>query len=243
MFLFNIQNVNASEIQNRLQAYPNYQNKPSVKVAKRDLIYPQWMEGRWNVENTLVDMVAPFAPEVITPGFEGNREYLNQAINFQVQFVPQILTSSKVYPLPTLITNKKAIVADRTFNGREIAIAYLGKDNITSVKVDPQNPNRQITIFKDNQKLISTVTQRLTQTPSEDHFLTTEITQQLFRGKSRIYLNEVETTTDYHYLNSSDIEADQITAIYLSAQDPDYFKVKNTPVALYRYRLKLSLIK
>ncbi|MEL6327067.1 MAG: DUF6816 family protein, partial [Cyanobacteria bacterium J06626_23] len=33
------------------------------------------------------------------------------------------------------------------------------------------------------------------------------------------------------------ITADQITAIYLSPRDPDYFKAFNKPVALYRYRL------
>ena len=34
--------------------------------------------------------------------------------------------------------------------------------------------------------------------------------------------------------------ADQITAIYLSPQDPDYFKAKDKPVALYRYQLAFS---
>ena len=34
--------------------------------------------------------------------------------------------------------------------------------------------------------------------------------------------------------------ADQITAIYLSPQDPDYFKAKGQPVALYRYQLSFS---
>ncbi|MEW5859950.1 MAG: DUF6816 family protein, partial [Cyanobacteriota bacterium] len=44
--------------------------------------------------------------------------------------------------------------------------------------------------------------------------------------------------TAYHQLHSS-IEADQVTAIYLSPQDPDYFKAIDRPVALYRYRLQL----
>jgi hypothetical protein len=33
--------------------------------------------------------------------------------------------------------------------------------------------------------------------------------------------------------------ADQMTAVYLSPQDPDFFKSGNQPVALYRYRLEL----
>ena len=61
-----------------------------------------------------------------------------------------------------------------------------------------------------------------------------------------IYLNEVETTTDYHHIideyQGEIIEANQITAIYLSPQDPNYFLVANHPVALYRYQLELSVV-
>nr|WP_319592620.1 hypothetical protein [Zarconia navalis] len=35
------------------------------------------------------------------------------------------------------------------------------------------------------------------------------------------------------------VTADRVTAIYLSPQDPDYFKAQDRPVALYRYRLDL----
>ena len=38
----------------------------------------------------------------------------------------------------------------------------------------------------------------------------------------------------------SKIEAEQITAIYLSPQDPDYFTAAGRPVALYRYELILD---
>ncbi|MGJ3251150.1 MAG: DUF6816 family protein [Elainellaceae cyanobacterium] len=31
-----------------------------------------------------------------------------------------------------------------------------------------------------------------------------------------------------------------MTAIYLSPQDPDYFKANGHPVALYRYRYRLE---
>ena len=38
---------------------------------------------------------------------------------------------------------------------------------------------------------------------------------------------------------SKKVEADQVTAIYLSPKDPDYFTAGGHPVALYRYRLEL----
>jgi hypothetical protein len=76
--------------------------------------------------------------------------------------------------------------------------------------------------------------------PAVDQFITTELFQQVFRGTDQPYLNQVETTTDYHRQADSamPIVADQITAIYLSPKDPNYFKAGETPVALYRYKLE-----
>ena len=70
--------------------------------------------------------------------------------------------------------------------------------------------------------------------------MATEVTQQLFRSPERLYLNEVETTSSYELLASGNISAEQITAIYLSPQDPDYFTAGDRPVALYRYHLDLT---
>lgn len=240
VFNFHSQIAIAETIKERVNHYPNWQNKPTVNIAKGDLIFPQWFAGKWNVEITLIEIVAPLAPEFISPGFEGNRQYLNQKINFFVQYIPTILTSEKQYLLPSLITNKNAIIADRAFNGLQIAETYLGQENILTVKVDSNNPNQQITTFKDGTQLISNITGRLTETIADQEFLTIEITQQIFRGKAEIYLNEVETTTDYYYLPSGNIQAKQITSIYLSPQDPNYFKYQNKPVALYNYHLNLS---
>jgi hypothetical protein len=50
----------------------------------------------------------------------------------------------------------------------------------------------------------------------------------------------VETTTDYQQLEDGKIAATQITAVYLSPQDPDYFSANNQPIALYRYQLTLA---
>ncbi len=62
----------------------------------------------------------------------------------------------------------------------------------------------------------------------------------MFQGGSRPYFNSVESTTSYHKLPTPNpaIEADQVTAVYLSPQDPDYFTAGSHPVALYRYRLE-----
>ncbi len=98
-------------------------------------------------------------------------------------------------------------------------------------------------MLRGDRQLISTVTGRaiesFTGAVSGDRFLTTEVFQQEFRGTPQLYFNEVETTTAYqHQAGEPAIIADQVTAIYLSPQDPDYFKAGDRPVALYRYRLE-----
>jgi hypothetical protein len=120
-----------------------------------------------------------------------------------------------------------------------IARAYLGEGAVKSVKVDPDSPNRQVTLLQSSQ-LVSTVTGRLSEKPAVDRFVASEVFAQQFRAGSRVYFNEVETATAYQKQQPPlpAIEADQVTAIYLSPQSPDYFAAGGRPVALYRYRLQ-----
>jgi len=228
----------AGQLAERLASFPHW-HKLVVQVAQGDLVYPDWMAGSWNVTSTLVDAVAPLAPEIVSPGFESNRQTLQQPISFPVRFEEKKLFQSRSFT-PTTI--QSGVVADRAFNGLSLAKAYLG-DAVIAVKVDPQSPNRQITLLKGGRQLVSIVSGRATETPAENQFITTEVFQQFFRTQdSRPYFNEVESTTAYHYFPQSQptITADQVTAVYLSPQDPDYFAAASRPVALYRYRLEFT---
>ena len=229
----------ADSLSNRLEQFPNWTSKPSVKLAKGDLEYPEWMAGTWNVISTLTEQFAPLAPDIVTPGFEANQDYINQAIAFPVRFGTEYYTAPKSF-LSAFKASKPAVVADRAFNGTKIAEAYLGEDNVYSVKIDPDNPNQQITFLTGERKLISKITGRGSEIPKRDRFVATEVTQQLFRSPERLYLNEVETTSNYKLINPDNISAEQITAIYLSPQDPDYFTAGDRPVALYHYHLDLN---
>ena len=226
----------AASLADRIEQFPQWNSKPSIKLAKGDLEYPEWMTGTWNVKSTLVEQVAPLAPDIVTPGFEDNQDYLNKEITFQVRFGKYDLTPQGFL---SAFKTQPTVVADRAFNGQKIAEAYLGEDNVYRVKVDPDNPNQQITFLKGDRKLISKITKRAREIPATDRFIATEVTQQLFRSPERLYLNEVETTSSYRLLNSSHVDAEQVTAIYLSPQDPDYFTAGDRPVALYRYHLDL----
>jgi hypothetical protein len=230
LWLLGSTGVGASPLAERLAQFPHWQDKPPAQAARGDLAYPDWFTGDWTVTTTLVDLAAPLAPAVTTPGFESNRAYLHQPVTFQVRFVKSRETAQPV--------------SDRAFNGLNLAKAYLGDRPVLSVKVDPTNPNRQITLLRGDRQLVSTVTERAIEAPNEDQFLTTEVFQQEFRGAPQLYFNEVETTTAYQRQSAVKpainpaITADQVTAIYLSPQDADYFKARNHPVALYRYRLE-----
>ncbi|MEO0987352.1 MAG: DUF6816 family protein, partial [Cyanobacteria bacterium J06639_14] len=83
---------------------------------------------------------------------------------------------------------------------------------------------------------------RAVEVPAAGKVVTTEVFQQVFRGTAQPYFNEVETTTAYSEIADDDfaIQADQVTAIYLSPQDINYFKAPDQPVALYRYRLEFT---
>jgi hypothetical protein len=241
----------AGELSDRVAAFPQWQSKPSTQTAKGDLIYPTWLEGTWHVTSTLIDLVAPLAPEIVTPGFESNRDYLNQPVEFDVRFVKQAIAPNRIAAAVKSLQRRSGnpeVIADRAFNGLSLARAYLGDRAVLSVKVDPDSPNRQITVLRDDRQLVSIVTARAVETPALDQFITTEIFQQIFRSSSQPYLNQVETTTAYQKSEERGVRseeskmpaivADQMTAVYLSSQDPDYFKTGETPVALYRYRLE-----
>ncbi|HYW20190.1 MAG TPA: hypothetical protein VE956_12925 [Nodularia sp. (in: cyanobacteria)] len=233
----------AGELSERLANFPQWEQLTSVQRAEGDLVYPDWMAGSWKVTSTLVDLVAPLAPDIVTPGFESNRQQLNQPVSFLVRFIQQKppITGLKLIPK---IDKSSILVADRAFNSLNLARAYLGDEAVLSIKVDPDSPNRQITLLSGERQLISIVTARAIETTSNGKFITSEVFQQLFKGGSRPYFNVVESTTAYDQLSTSNggIEADQVTAVYLSPQDPDYFAAASLPVALYRYRLEFSPI-
>ncbi|MBD2357385.1 hypothetical protein H6G41_22665 [Tolypothrix sp. FACHB-123] len=235
-------NATAGELSERLANFPQWEKLTSVQPAVGDLAYPEWMAGYWQVKSTLVDLVAPLAPDIVTPGFDANRKQLNQPISFLVRFIPKQSSISGLKGFSQIDKKSSKLVADRVFNSLNLARAYLGSEAVLSVKIDPNSPNRQITLLRGDRQLVSIVTARAIETTSKDRFITTEVFQQLFKGGSRPYLNTVESTTAYRQVSQSQpaIEADQVTAVYLSPQDPAYFTANSQPVALYRYRLEFS---
>jgi hypothetical protein len=239
----------AGALIDRINQYPNWDSRSQLAQHEGELTYPEWFRGRWIATSTLLEQIAPLAPEIVTPGFESNRQYIDKPIEFTVQFVPTDPNRAiKFSPLnlPRLKSSLPApqIVADRAFNGLNIATAYLSAANVKSVTIDPRNSTKQITQLTQDRQLETFVTGFDREIPDPNRFIATERSQQIFRTSSTIYLNTVETTTSYQFspIPIPTITATQISAIYLSPQDPDYFRSLTKPnraVAIYKYRLNL----
>lgn len=238
-FFLNIYPAYSGILADRIAQYPHWKHQLSLPTPSQELIFPSWFEGKWDVTNILTEQIAPLAPKFKTSRFDSNQEYIDKNLNFQVQFIPTILTPKNDNFVPSIVNKKIVIIPDRAFNGLAIARAYLGEENVKEVKINENNSTEQITKFRGENELISTVIGRQQETVSEDNFITSEITRQFFRRPNSVYLNLVETTTKYDLINHNYIQGKQVTAIYLSPQDPDYFLAFDQPVALYYYTLDL----
>ncbi len=230
----------AESLSERVSNYPHWQNLPTLSHYKGEINYPDWFIGTWQVKSVLTEQIAPFAPDIVTPGFEGNRRYLNQPVAFKVRFHNKTVIPDYNWSIPSLFNTSSIIIADRRYNAKEITRAYLGESGILEIKLVSKPTPKLISLFPEQRRLISTVIGYDQKLLENDHFLTTELTNQQFEKNTVRYLNQVETTTDYYQISPSEIEAQQMTAIYLSPQDPNYFSAQNQPIALYRYHLSLE---
>ncbi len=226
----------AASLPQHIAEFPHWSLATDL-LREGDLTYPDWFAGEWTATSTLREQVAPLAPNVVTPGFEKNRVNINRPYSFQVRFGSS--TNTVAPGITVRASNSAVIKSDRTFNGEQIANAYLGANAVKSIKTIDKPQVTQITQLQNGTELRSTVSGYLSESIGVNGFATTEIDQQVFQGKT-IYLNTVETTTNYHLVDQHHIMAEQVTAIYLSPQDPDYFKALQRPVALYRYTLELK---
>ncbi|HEY9826975.1 MAG TPA: hypothetical protein V6D19_16165 [Stenomitos sp.] len=241
----------AGALETRLLQFPDWRSLPDLPTAQADLYYPQWMAGEWQVDSILTEAVSPLAPEIVSPGFAAISAQLHQPVHFRVRFQPAVVSGvERGLWVPQSVGQKQRLVADRVYNGMNLAEAELGKGVIESIRLDPRSPNAQVVRFADGQTLATQISNRATETPSADVFISSELYRQTFRNAVQIYLNQVENTIAYRRIVSDQpdslaqphIEAEQITAIYLSPQDPAYFKAQGRPVALYRYRLRLEAV-
>ncbi len=230
----------AEPIADRLAAYPYWKRLPPLKQRQGEIHYPDWFAGTWDVTSTLLEQSAPLAPDITSPGFENNQALVEQPIHFTVRFTTERPLPEFTWAIADWVNPEAITLPDRRFNAESIAQAYLGGDQNVTVQLLPHSSPRLITRFSSEAWIMSSVIGFSQAQPDETEFLTTELSSQQFTNQGQQYLNQVETTTAYQHLENGAIAAEQITAIYLSPQDPDYFQTQNQPIALYRYQLTLQ---
>ena len=229
-----------SALQERLASYPYWEPLTTTGEHKGEIHYPQWFTGTWQVTSTLVDQQAPLAPDVVSPGFEQNERWLDEPVQFPVRYLEQRLLPEFTWAVRDWVNPEVIVIPDRRFNAESIARAYLGERQAITSQLTLKPMPQLVTQFSPQMRLISTITSFKQEEPNPTEFLTTELSSQQFIREQQQYLNQVETTTDYRYLGDGQIRAEQVTAIYLSPQDPDFFTARDRPIAVYKYDLLLT---
>jgi hypothetical protein len=128
-------------------------------------------------------------------------------------------------------------VGDRAFNASQIGKALLG-DGLISVRNDPANPNRQVTLLRGDRQLESTVVGRRSARPDAAAFLADELTLQVLHGPETPRISRVEVLGLWHRLEDGSISGEQWQASYASpaaglaasAEHPQRFTLRLVPL-------------
>lgn len=128
-------------------------------------------------------------------------------------------------------------VADRAFNASQIGKALLG-DELISVRNDPANPNRQVSLLRGDRQLESTVVGRRSARPDGATFLADELTLQLLHGPGAPRISRVEVLGLWQRLEDGGISGEQWQASYSSpaaglaaqADHPQRFSLRLVPL-------------
>ena len=128
-------------------------------------------------------------------------------------------------------------VADRAFNATQIGKALLG-DELNSVRNDPANPNRQVSLLRGDRQLESTVVGRRSARPDGATFLADELTLQLLHGPGTPRISRVEVLGLWQRHEDGSISGEQWQASYSSpaaglaaqADHPQRFSLRLVPL-------------
>lgn len=107
------------------------------------------------------------------------------------------------------------VVADRAFNAGQIGAALLG-DGLISVRNDPTNPNRQVSLLRGDRQLESTVVGRRSSHPDRATFLADELTLQVLHGAGPPRISRVEVLGRWQRLEDGSISGEQWQGSYAS---------------------------
>jgi len=133
--------------------------------------------------------------------------------------------------------SKGRTVADRAFNAGQIGTALLG-NGLISVRNDPANPNRQVSLLRGDRQLESTVVGRRSARPDGATFMADELTLQVVHGLGTPRISRVEVIGLWHQLEDGSISGEQWQTRYASpaagltakAERPQRFSLRLVPL-------------
>ncbi|CAI8164155.1 MAG: Uncharacterised protein [Prochlorococcus marinus str. MIT 9215] len=131
-----------------------------------------------------------FSEDLIYPGwFEGYWQV--ESLSLDEAQEPPVLHQARF-----LRNSQDRVVADRAFNAESIGLALLG-DQVLRVENDPETVNRQLTLFKDDQQLETTVIGRRQHLLDEASFIADELVLQIVYGSQAPRISRIELLSRY----------------------------------------------
>lgn len=207
----------ASVLETRLASWPHWRlPAPLAPPGQRDLRYPDWFAGDWQVTAQATGPEAAL-PETGQPD-PGRAETGGATLRYKVRFSSD---------------DRGAVVGERAANAAAVGRALLG-DALLEVRDDPANPNRQLARLAGGGLLESTVVARRSEVVAIEEpgvpasagggeaFLADELALQVLHGPGEPRISRIETLSRFrlrHGPAGDWIEAEQWQTRYPSPGD------------------------
>ena len=197
-------------------------------LLANEIYYPGWLEGQWTTNSTCTGIVAPLGIEAFggQRAFNNAKRDINQWLIYTTRFVREASDDQK-------------IVADRVYNVESIAKSAMGADSVLPFQQPDSNVARRLHLAAsppggDIVDVDLIPTDRLFRFSSETTFECMERTAQLISTRiNQLSPNpppparkDIETITNYRFVDTNTIEAIQRTATFLTPADSRFAKLE-----------------
>ena len=206
----------ASALEQRLDHWPAWRlPAPLPRPGRRDLIWPAWFAGEWQVSSLTLEHPGKGAEAETDAQTE-----TGAPLRWRARFVDD---------------GHGGVVGERAFNAQAIGTALLG-DQLLAVQDDPGDPNRQLARLRGDRLLDSRVVGRRSQRLGSDLFLADELTLQVLHGPGEPRISRIETLGRWERRDDGGIDGEQWQARYGSPAEA----LAAPAISTTRYRLMLE---
>lgn len=231
--------------------------------APKQLYYPRWMFGEWQVDMEFVALRTPLGRDYVPAGFLQAAEApaeeggLGSTYAFRQRFystLPDTLDNQLRVNLG-LGMPRDAIIPDRAFNTRESTNAFLGWQAVDEVEYDPRAaPLRQVVTLSrlapDTAPLPPRRLELFINALSSEEgapeggpepaFYTSELCRQVLVGVRQVEVKDYEIMHSYRLAAPGVVEGRQRSCLYLQPQEERFFQAAGRAVAVYDYRFRMT---